>query len=147
MKVEILIDPKATEPRVILYAHQITPEIEALAHGIENHACHRLTAYSERGTEIIRIDQALRIYTEAQQIRLQTLSGQHFGLRGRLYEYEQRLSPYRFVRISNSEIVNGDMITGMDFSLTGTIGLCLKGNVKTYVSRRYVSRIKKLFDV
>lgn len=147
MKIEIHIDPEATEPRAILYTSQITPEIEALARNIENHTCHRLTAYSERGAEIIRIDQALRIYTESQQIRLQTLSGQHFSLRGRLYEYEQRLSPCRFVRISNSEIVNGDMITGMDFSLTGTIGLYLKGNVKTYVSRRYVSRIKKLFDV
>ena len=39
------------------------------------------------------------------------------------------------------------MITGMDFSLTGTICVSLKGGITTYVSRRHVSEIKKMFDV
>ena len=70
-----------------------------------------------------------------------------FALRQRLYELEERLAPHRFVRISNSEIVNAAMITGMDFSLTGTIRLSLRGGLVTYASRRYVSRIRKQFDV
>ena len=92
------------------------------------------------------IGQVIRIYAQRQQVLAQTSAGT-FVLRARLYELESRLTPYRFVRISNSEIVNARMITGMDFSLTGTIGLYLKGDIKTYTSRRYVSRIRKLFDV
>ena len=60
---------------------------------------------------------------------------------------EQRLSGHAFVRISNSELVNTRMITGMDFSLAGTIRVSLKGGITTYVSRRHVAEIKKLFDV
>lgn len=147
MKVEIRIDPDAAEQKVIIITDRMTPEIEALAKSLEQKPFDRLTAYSERGVELIPPDEILRIYSESQQIRVQTLSGSIYTLRGRLYEYEEQLASRRFVRISNSEIVNGDMITGMDFSFSGTICLILKNGLKTYVSRRYVQRIKKLFDV
>ncbi|MBR6766556.1 MAG: LytTR family transcriptional regulator [Clostridia bacterium] len=146
MKVEIRVEPGAAQQVIIITDH-LTPEIEALAKSLENKPFDRLTAYSERGVKLIPTDEILRIYSESQQIRVETLSGSVHTLRGRLYEYEEQLAPRRFVRISNSEIVNGSMITGMDFSLSGTICLILKNGVKTYVSRRYVQRIKKLFDV
>ena len=60
---------------------------------------------------------------------------------------ERRLEGRGFVRISASELVNARMIEGMDFSLTGTIRLSLRGGIQTYVSRRRVAEIKKLFDV
>lgn len=147
MKVEIRIDPDAAEEKIIIITNRMTPEIEALSKSLEQTHFDRLTAYSEKGIVLIPPDEVLRIYSESQQIWVQTLSGSVHTLRGRLYEYEEQLASLRFVRISNSEIVNGSMITGMDFSFPGTICLILKNGVKTYVSRRYVQRIKKLFDV
>ena len=47
-----------------------------------------------------------------------------------------------FVRISNSEIVNSGHIDRLDMSLTGTIKMCMENGDETYVSRRYVSKIK-----
>ena len=47
------------------------------------------------------------------------------------------------VRISNSEIVNLDYVTALDLSLAGTIRMTLDHSVNTYVSRRYVKRIKE----
>ena len=88
----------------------------------------------------------IRIYTESQKVYVQTLSGT-FPVKFRLYEMEERLKGYSFVRISSSELVNTKMITGMDFSLTGTIRVTLKGGITTYVSRRRVAEIKKLFDI
>ena len=67
-------------------------------------------------------------------------------LRCRLYELEERLSDADFVRISNSEIVQKGRILRLDFGLTGTIRLILEGGLETYVSRRYVSRIRKMFE-
>ena len=37
-------------------------------------------------------------------------------------------------------------ILRLDFSLTGTIRLMLEGGIETYVSRRYVSRIRRMFE-
>ena len=146
MKVEIRIDPAYSEPRIVIQSDRMTPEIEALAHSLGDESFDHITAYSDRGVEFLPIGQVIRIYAQHQQVLAQTSAGT-FVLRTRLYELESRLTPYRFVRISNSEIVNARMITGMDFSLTGTVGLYLKGDIKTYTSRRYVSRIRKLFDV
>lgn len=147
MKVEIRIDPGCTEQNIIIHTDRLTPEIEALARSLQESASDRLTAYSDRGIEFLPLNRVLRIYSEKQQVLAQTEDGNLHILRGRLYEFEERLAPHRFVRISNSEIVNARMITGMDFSLAGTICLFLRGNIKTYASRRYVSKIRKLFEV
>ena len=74
-------------------------------------------------------------------------AGGVYALRARLYEMERRLEGRGFVRVSASELVSARMIEGMDFSLTGTIRLTLRGGIQTYVSRRRVSEIKKMFDV
>lgn len=147
IKVEIRIEPDAPEQKVIIITDRLTPEIEEIARALERRTADRLTAHSKRGIELLAPGEILRIYSEHQQIRVQTLAGDIYTLRGRLYEYEEQLLSRRFVRISNSEIVNADMITGMDFSFAGTICLFLKGNVKTFVSRRHVSKVKKMFDV
>ena len=53
------------------------------------------------------------------------------------------LSGSSFVRISNSEIVNFGHVTSLDTSISGTISLRMTNGDKAYVSRRYVSKIKK----
>ena len=151
MKVEIQIDPAFSQQTVIIQTDRMTPEIEELAHRLEEDPLdsileNRIAAHSDRGVAFLPIDQIIRVYAQRQQVLAQTRDGV-FTLRARLYEMEQRLTPFRFVRISNSEIVNARMITGMDFSLTGTICLFLQGGLKTYASRRYVAKILKIFDV
>ena len=70
-----------------------------------------------------------------------------YSVRLRLYELEERLDPRRFVRISNSEIVNLEKVTAVDLSLTGTIRMTLNGTVSAYVSRRYVKKIKETLNL
>jgi DNA-binding LytR/AlgR family response regulator len=70
-----------------------------------------------------------------------------FILRVRLYELEERLDKTRFVRISNSEIVNLKAVKKIDLSFTGTIGITLSNGATSYVSRRYVSKIKQVLGM
>ena len=145
MKVEIRVDPGLTEPKAVLCTPKVTPDLEALARRLEDEGG-QLTAHTDRGAVFLPVPEVIRVYAERQQVLAQTAQGV-FVLRQRLYELEERLAPHRFVRISNSEIVNAAMITGMDFSLTGTIRMSLRGGLVTYASRRYVSRIRRQFDV
>lgn len=146
MKVEIRVDPSRDEPLAILYAPSVTPQLEALAKRLAEDGGERLTVYTERGAAFLPLDDVIRLYAERQSVLAQTASAT-YAVRQRLYELEERLAPYRFVRISNSEIVNARMITGMDFSRAGTIRMSLRGGIETYASRRYVSKIRKQFDV
>ena len=65
----------------------------------------------------------------------------------RLYELEERLDRKAFVRVSHSEIVNWKRVTALDLSLSGTIRVTLEGGVVTYVSRRYVKKIKEVLGI
>lgn len=141
MKVEFHADERAQEVRVIVVAKEENAQVRALLAQLRGQE--KLAAYSERGEELLEPKEIIRVYTENRRVLVDSARGT-FGLRSRLYEIEERLGA-EFVRISNSEIVNRGCIRALDFSLTGTIRLTLSGGIETYVSRRYVSKIKKTF--
>ena len=70
-----------------------------------------------------------------------------YTVRLRLYELEERLNPHQFVRISNSEIINLKRVNNFDLSFTGTIRVKLSNETVTYVSRRYISKLKKILGI
>lgn len=146
LKVEINIDPACPDPKITIHTDRITPEIESLLTFLSAPSPDTLPVHSDRGVELIPIESILRVYSQRQKVFVQNAAGT-YTVRQRLYEMEKRLEGRSFVRISSSELVNTRMITGMDFSLAGTIMISLKGGVTTYVSRRHVSEIKKMFDL
>ena len=143
MKIEFCREPEAAEVRVLVTAAERTPEVEALLRRIR--ALPAVIAYDDRGEVPLRAEEIIRIYTEGRRVRVDSDRGS-FDLRSRLYELEEKLGAADFVRISNSEIVQKGRILRLDFSLTGTIRLMLEGGIETYVSRRYVSRIRRMFE-
>lgn len=88
----------------------------------------------------------IRIYADNGKVLAVTDKGEYV-LRLRLYEAEEYLSECRFVRISNSEIINLNKVSHFDLSFTGTICVKLLNGTTTYVSRRYVSKIKKILGI
>lgn len=146
MKIELNIDPACAEPRIVVHTNRMTPELETLLHRLSDPSPETVAVRTESGVELLAPEEIMRVYSERQRVYIQTAAGV-YPIRARLYEMEKRLEGRTFVRISSSELVNTRMITGMDFSLAGTIRLSLKGGVTTYVSRRRVAEIKKMFDV
>lgn len=87
-----------------------------------------------------------RIYTQEQKVFLQTKEGKEYRLKYRLYQVEELLPPY-FVRISGSEIINLKLIDHLDLSFPGTIKLIFKSKASTYVSRRFLSKVKDALSI
>lgn len=142
MKIELSIDTTCEEPKILIITNEVTEEISEIMRILSPDSLDRVSAYTHRGVKVVDIENIVRIYTENKKVFLQTASGVA-EVKLRLYELEEKLNPKQFVRISNSEIVNINEITNMDISKTGTIGVTLSGNIHTYASRRYVSKIKK----
>lgn len=145
MEVEIRIDPERQEPKLVIYAAQETPELQKLAEQLSGLALGPVQVWEEERSFLLQQREFLRFYTEGKGVCAQTAS-RTYSVRLRLYELEQRLDPLRFVRISNSEIINLDRVTAVDLSLTGTICMTLDGQVTSYVSRRYVKKIKEVLN-
>lgn len=146
MNVELHIDPSLPEVTVVLHAPARTEAVDALLAQLTAESG-TLLGFRDEGTAIpLPPETILRFYGEEKEVKAQTPDGV-YTMRQRLYELEARLTGRRFVRISHSEIVNLDQVTALDLSLTGTIRMTLRGGVVTYVSRRYVKKIKEVLGL
>lgn len=88
----------------------------------------------------------IRIYLNSGKVVAVTDKGEYV-LRLRLYEIENLLLTDQFIRISNSEIINLKKVNNFDLSFTGTICVKLSNGITTYVSRRYVPKLKKILGI
>ncbi len=146
MDIEIKIDKNYSVPKVIVLTQTISDEINALITRISEDVPQLITGYRENIMCILEQHEIIRVFSGGGKVYAVTESGE-FALRYRLYEMEEWLDKSIFVRISNSEIVNLKQVQSFDMSFTGTLRVNLKNSDVTYVSRRYVSKIKSILGV
>lgn len=146
MQVEIKIDASYTEPKVIILTNAMTEEVNAIVQKLSDHNLPIISGSRDGKTKILEQDDLLRIYAGGGKVYAMADSGEYL-LRLRLYEAEERLNPAQFVRISNSEIINLKKVKNFDLSFTGTISVEMTNGTTTYVSRRYVAKIKKILGL
>ena len=146
MEVEIKLEPGRQELKVVILAGTKSEGLSRLAESLSELTLGPVQV--NRGEEKLLLPQGefLRFYADGKGVSGQTV-GEVYAVRLRLYELEERLDRSRFVRISNSEIVNLDRVTSVDLSLSGTICMTLDGEVRTYVSRRYMKKIKEALNL
>lgn len=145
MKIDVALDPALEELLVNILAPGETEELADLLRRLEERP--PLTGFREGSAVPLDPGEVLRFYGEDKEVRAQTLNGEVCTVRLRLYELEERLDRRTFVRVSHSEIVNWKRVTALDLSLSGTIRVTLEGGVVTYVSRRYVKKIKEVLGI
>lgn len=146
MQVEIKIDASCTEPKVIILTDAMTEEVNAIVQKLSDHNLPIISGSRDGKTKILEQNELFRIYAGGGKVFALTDSGEYL-LRLRLYEAEDRLNPAQFVRISNSEIINLKKVKNFDLSFSGTISVEMTNGTTTYVSRRYVAKIKKLLGL
>lgn len=145
MKIDVTLDPALEELLVKVLSPGETEELRSLLSRLEEPQ--RLLGFREGRAVPLDAGSVLRFYGEDKEVRAQTLGGEVYTVRLRLYELEERLPRREFIRVSYSEIVNWKKVTALDLSLSGTIRVTLEGGVATYVSRRYVKKIKEVLGI
>ena len=149
MKVGINIDHSVEEVEVLITAQEQSRTVNALYEHIvefDKKSLETLTAYRDDIAKIVNMTDVFRIYTGNQKVYIQTHQGE-YAIRYRLYELEAALDKKQFLRISNSEIVNIKKIRDIDLSIIGRICISFADNTQTYVSRRYIPKIKKSLGI
>lgn len=145
LKIDVTLDPALKELLVKVLSPGETEELAVLLRRLEEPQ--RLTGFREGSAVPLDPAEVLRFYGEDKDVRAQALGGEIYTVRLRLYQLEERLDRKTFVRVSHSEIVNWKQVTALDLSLSGTIRVALEGGVTTYVSRRYVKKIKEVLGI
>lgn len=146
MKIEVKIDKDCGEPKVIIITDKMTDEVSQLIKNASGEAPQIIAGFNNDKAALLEQDDIIHIYTANGKVFAVT-NEDEYRLRLRLYELEDRLDKKMFARISNSEIINLKKVNSFDLSPAGTICVSLFGNRTTYVSRRYVSKIKKVLGI
>lgn len=146
MQVEVQIDASHTEPKIIILAASVTEEVDAILKKLSDDVPQIISGSRDGKIEVLEQADLIRLYANAGKVFAVTEKGE-YALRLRLYELEERLDAHCFVRISNSEIINLKKVDHFDLSFTGTICVKFTNHMTTYVSRRYVSKIKKILGI
>ncbi len=146
MQLEVKIDSSCIEPKVIILTASMTEDVNIILNKLSDQAPQIISGSKDDKIEVIEPEDLIRIYASSGKVFAVTHKGE-YALRLRLYEIEERLPPHQFVRISNSEIINLKNVNNFDLSFTGTICVKLANGTITYVSRRYVSKLKKILGI
>jgi len=146
MKIEIKIDETCAEPKIIVVTDKVTEEINEILKKLSAEQPQILAGFKDEKVTALDVKQIFRIYASGGKVYAETDSDT-YTLRLRLYEIEQRFANQSFVRISNGEIINLKKVKGFDLSFIGTICVSLSNDTVSYVSRRYVSKIKQLLGI
>lgn len=145
MKVKVNIDKKLDEIFIDIY----TPsEDEKLKSILDNLRMKKsiLNGYMEEKTYLLNINDIYSIYAENKKVYAHT-KDRIYRVKHRLYELEEILDKNRFVRISNSAIINIYKIENLEATINGMITINFKNGKKEYISRRYLKKVKKILDI
>ncbi len=146
MQIKIEIDSAYKEPKVIILTDKMTEEVNEILRKLSEEKPNILAGFRNDTLTVLEKSEIYRIYSESGKV-IAVAGNKEYILRQRLYELEEKLSKDNFVRISNSEIVNLKKVKSFDLSISGTICVSFTDGSTTYVSRRYVSKIKDILGV
>ncbi len=146
MQIEIKIDESCKDPKIIVVTDKMTDELNSIIKKLSDEQPKLLAGFRDDSVEVLNPENISRVYASNGKVVAKTNQGEYV-LRLRLYELEQRLQGDSFVRISNAEIINLKKVKGFDLSFAGTICVTLIDGAVTYVSRRYVSKIKQVLGM
>ena len=146
--IDVIIDEKYIEPKVNILTKSKTKQVESIINSIENAQENEypyLTGYIDGKAEFISQRDIVRVYIENRKIIIETAEKLYYTKKN-LTMLESILNPSRFVRISQSEIINLYKVIHFEFNIAGTIGVEMENSKKTWVARSRVKSIKNIIN-
>lgn len=146
MDIEIKVDESAEKTKIIIITQQMNEDIGNLISLLSQNQTHILCGYKDGILKILDPSQIFKIYSENKKVYADTEIGKYL-IKMPIYQIVEVLDHRKFVRISSSEIINLDKAAHFDLNHVGTICVKLDSGDTAFVSRRYVSGIKKILGL
>ncbi len=146
VEIEIVLDEQYADPHVTIRTKTNTQQVENIICAIENVSNSdypQIAANLEDKLMFVSQRDIVRIHTEGRKVLLQT-EDETYVVRRTLTGLEEILDSERFLRISQSEIINLYKVKGFDLNIAGTIGVEFDCGLKSWVSRSRVKQIKEM---
>lgn len=145
MKVEVNVDKSLEEIFINIHTPSENDELKNILKKLLDKEL-ILKGVIEDKTYLLNSDDLYVIYAESKKVFAAT-KDKVFKLGYRLYELEEILDSKKFIRISNSAIINIYKVDNFEASFNGLITINLKNGTKEYISRRYLKKVKKTLSL
>ena len=146
MNIELKIDEKCKDNKIIIQANKMTKEIENVFELLKQVNESKFLVTLNEETFFITENDIESIYSMDKKVFIKT-EDNTYQTKQRLYEFENILPSNDFIRISNSEIVNLNKVKSINTRILGSIVITFFSGYKTYSSRRYIARIKEVLGI
>ncbi len=145
LDLKLIIDKDCKKLNVVITNNERNDDVEGVIAAIQAYANKKIPmipAYFKDSVVMLPQRQIFRIFITNRRVVVQTAQ-RSYEVKKSLRELEELLDKERFVRISQSEILNLRKVKSFDFSAVGTIGVELENGESTWVARRRVRDVKK----
>ncbi|MCK0471679.1 LytTR family DNA-binding domain-containing protein [Halalkalibacter sp. APA_J-10(15)] len=146
MKVNIDIDDKHSEPSITIKTNEWTEELEEIVNIIKGKNRRRLFGFESDQTVLLDPNDIDFIYAENRKV-FACMESRRVELRMKLYEIEEILAPFHYMRFSKSVIGNLNHIDRFELSFNGNLCVYFYSGNKEYISRNFVNPIKKRLTI
>lgn len=148
MNIELDIDESYIKPKAVIHTKEITDEVTNALHILSNikDTANKLLGYKDGTIVPLDTNIIVRIFSENQKTYCETKK-ETLIIKLPLYKIEDLLSSSNFIRISQSEIINFNEVENLNMTYSGTILILFKSGNKSYVSRRYIKKIKDYLGI
>lgn len=146
MKVRIEIDDKHTEPTITVQTNEWSDELEEIVSIIKGKKRQRIFGIESEQTVLLDPDAIEFVYAEKRKV-FARIGSRHVEVRMKLYEIEEILAPYLFMRFSKSVIGNLNHIERFELSFNGNLCVYFHSGNKEYISRKYVAGIRNKLEM
>ena len=145
MKIEIFVDEEATDLQISVTCKQLSPDVEKVLATLRM-MNHQLTA--RKNDEIYLLDIADVIYIESVDRKCFIYTADEiYESNFRLYELEQQLEQYGFVRVSKSFLIHLQKIHSLKADINRKIRITMSNGEQIMASRQYADELKKRLGV
>jgi len=144
--IEVILDEKYADPKITIHTKTRSKIVEDIIDAIENTSGTEfpmVPGISGEKVELLSQRDIVRVYTSGRKLIIQTDQNSYFSTKT-LSKVEEILNPDRFIRISQSEIINIRKVKNFEIKLAGTIGIVFENGEQTWVSRSRVKNIKAI---
>ena len=145
MKINIQINENIEDVNIDIVCPQLTAEIERILAAIRM-LDHQLTGTKNGETYLIDIRKIIYIESVDRQCFLYTEKN-IYETNSKLYELEQQLNEFGFIRINKSTLINLQKIQSLKAEINRKIRITLCNKEQIIASRKYADELKKRIGV
>ena len=141
MKIEIVVDEKATDLNISVTCKQLTPDVERILTMLRM-MNHQLMVKKNEETFLLDIAQVIYIESVDRKCFVYT-SDEIYETDLRLYELEKQLEGYGFFRVSKSFLIHLQKVQSLKAEINRKIRITMSNGEQIIASRQYAEELKK----